>query len=361
LHHRLPPLNLDHLRLLSDGRGIIQHALYSVPNRKSGYTTDDNSRALVVVTERYRLSGDRELLRLAALYLSFLLYTQRADGRFRNYVGYDMTYLDQDGSQDCQGRAAWACGVAANSLLPESMRRAAQHMFARLYPHAQRLTSPRGRAGVIRGIYHLSEGTPDQELAGQVRMHADALRTGYRLESGPGWHWFEAVLTYANASLPEAMFLAYQMLGDPEYLRLGQESLDFLVGVVLSEGKLVPVGTDGWYTRGSRRALFDQQPEEAESLVRCLRSAWRCLGDQRYLDLAWQAIGWFLGQNLHHVPLYNPHSGACFDGLTPEGVNQNQGAESTLAYLASHLTLEEWRLQVPADRAWATGQKKAWS
>jgi len=347
----LPPLNLEHLGRLTDDRGIIQHAVYSVPNRKTGYCTDDNSRALVVAARRYTATGDNNMQRLAGIYLSFMLYAQRADGYFRNFIGYDMSYLDEGGSEDCLGRAAWACGVAMASDLPASMRHCARHMFDRAARHFQEVVSPRARASVLRGIYHMTGGKPHGELARQARAHAEALREFYRQESAPGWHWYQAYLTYANASLPEAMFLASSMLGEPAYARVAEESLDFLTEVLFPEGVLMPVGTNGWYSRDRERAVFDQQPEEAEALVRCAEAAWNHSGHPRYWELAQRALGWFLGENVHGVPMYDPTTGGCFDGITSEGVNQNQGAESTLAYLASHLTVEAWGNRIHTEIA----------
>lgn len=354
----LPPFSLEHVRLLTDGRGIIQHALFSIPNRKSGYTTDDNSRALVVVTRRYGLTRDPELVQLAALYLSFMLYTQRADGRFRNYVGYDSRYLDEEGSEDCQGRAAWALGLAASSALPESMRRSARHMFDKAAPNCYHLHSPRALAGVIRGIYQLTGGRATGDLREKVALAAQRLSAGYQAEAGRGWQWFEGSLTYANASLPEAMFLAYLMLGDERLRVAAEKTFGFLLSVVMPEGTLLPVGTDGWYRKGGERAAFDQQPEEAEAIVSCSRAGWVATGRADYRKLAGQALGWFLGENVHAVELYDPLTGACFDGLTPEGPNQNQGAESTLAYLSAHLTLEEWDPQPAVGERDETGLQR---
>lgn len=336
------PFSLEHLRQLTDDRGIIQHALFSIPNRKSGYTTDDNSRALIVVTRLYDHTGDRSLLRYVSTYLSFLLYVQRVDGRFRNFVGYNLGYLDTEGSDDCQGRACWASAVAAASTLPESMRHSARHMFDRLagnFPHSG---SPRYRAGVVRGLHILGNSHPSEEHRALLRSHADALQAAYRDVTAPGWRWFEESLTYGNAALPEALFRAYLVTGQAGYLQTARDSFDWLLEVLLSDGLLHPVGSDGWYPRGGARAAFDQQPEEAEAVVRCAEVAWEATGEQRYREAAEQAVHWFLGRNAHGLPVYDLSTGACCDGLTSEGVNRNQGAESTLAYLASCLTITHW-------------------
>lgn len=340
----LPGLKLDHLLRLTDCTGIIQHATYSLPDRRTGYTTDDNARALIVALRLYDQLGDPRALRLAEGYLSFLAYAQTEGGTFRNFMDYDRRFLEEEGSQDAMGRAVWAAGLAVAEAPTASFGLYARRILERALPSLPGLDAPRARAHAILGLCRYLEAQPDNRQAqGALRVLATSLVDLFRLQAVPGWRWFEGILTYSNAVLPMALLEAHAATGSKAYLKSALESLGFLTDAVIEQGVVRLVGNAGWYPRGGRKAAFDEQPEDAGLLVLACLAAQRATGRQEFSDLATAVFGWFLGQNALGQPLYDGDTGGCYDGLTPGGVNLNQGAESLLAYLLSYLAILESR------------------
>lgn len=353
----LPAPRLEHLRRLTDDTGLIQHALGPVPNRKLGYTTDDNARGLVVALMAWR-QGDLGARVLADTYLAFLAYAQEPDGTFHNFFSYDRRPLEEAFSEDCQGRALWALAAVtrawsgspaaqvAAQLLERGLGPLSQPRFprgqAQLILTAATLLDPAGGPGPSGPLPWLPEG-----VLGRVRSAltwaADRLVERYRAEKGQKWYWFEPVMTYDCALLPAALFWANRVTGVPVYGEVARESLEFFVDATVRGGVFWPVGNQGWYPRGGEPAAFDQQPLEAAALAMAAVAAERATGDAGWRDLALIAEGWFLGQNALGISLYDPHTGGCRDGLSPAGPNPNQGAESTLAFLMTRLLLEAER------------------
>ena len=335
-----PQPSLDHLRTLTDATGVIQHAIFSIPNRKTGYTTDDNARALMVVLRHHRFIEARTSLRPISTYLSFLHFAQRTDGKFHNFMNYEQSFLDDEGSEDCFGRAAAACAYTLISPVHENIKRTARDLLSRSQPWFDHLNSLRGRAHLMSALYFMAraEGTV-QHVQGTVRSICEFFLDSYHSESYPDWRWFEPILCYTNATLPATLFLAYDLLGEEEWLKVARESLDFLHEVTAPKGYLDLVGNDGWWVRGSQRARFDQQPVDAAAFVDCCLAAWHATGEDRYRQWAIMGLDWFLGRNVHGRPLYDASTGGCSDGLNAEGVNLNQGAESTIAFLDAYLAV----------------------
>lgn len=336
----LPELKLDHLVRMTDCTGVIQHAVYSLPDRATGYTTDDNARALIAALKVFEQTHQPVALELAERYLAFLVHAQNGRGRYRNFVDYTRRFLEEEGSEDCFGRTTWACGVVLSTVPDLPFARNARRLIESSWEELPRLDSPRARAFALIGLQRLCEG----EAAGlsahaHVLRLADSLVRQYRHYSQPGWRWFEDLLAYSNAVLPMALFLAYRATGRRSYLTVAVESLAFLTGVLFEDGVLRLVGNRGWYRRGGEKAAFDEQPEDAGLMVLAYLAAGQATGRNEYNRLAEDAFAWFLGRNAHGRALYDPRTGGCYDGLTPEGVNENQGAESLLAYLLAYLAL----------------------
>jgi hypothetical protein len=345
---RVRQLNLDHLRTLTDTTGAIQHAIFSIPNRKTGYTTDDNARALSLAARIFDVFGDRESLRLACCYLSFVHYAQRPDGKFRNFLSYDQAWLDDLGSDDCFGRALGSFGaVVGATALPENIRRSAWHMLLKSRRWLGQVHSPRAQAFAIVGLTACCEKPfeASRDMAVELRTLADRLEALLISQGTPDWPWFEPVLTYNNAYMPLALLCAYRVLGDERYLKAGTESLDFLLHGLVQNSVFSPVGTDGWWEKGGKKAEFDQQPVEAEGFIRACLEAFRATGRSHYADMARLAFDWFFGANVLGLPLFDPANGGCYDGLMPEGLNANQGTESTLSLLSSELCFVELGLE----------------
>ncbi len=332
---------MDYLRSFTDDTGIFQHAKYCIPKRNEGYTTDDNARALIACIRYHRLKNDPEMKGLANVYLAFLNHMQKPDGNFHNYLGYERRFLDVDGSDDCMGRTLWGCGCAVNSALPKDMRMVAKDVFDRGLPWVWKTVSLRACAFTILGLYQYFQAVPDNNLAVSAEKLADSLVQHYQDQVKEDWQWFEPHLTYDNARLPQALFTAHRMVGKQKYLDVAEESMDFLLKTQMVNGVFVPIGNDGWYKRGGKRALHDQQPLEASGMVEAAIDAFYATKEKDYLKVANVIFEWFLGRNMENAMLYNPETGGCFDGLCRNSVNLNQGGESSVSYLLARLKLEE--------------------
>ena len=327
---------------MTDETGMFQHTKYSTIVRKEGYTADDNARALIAALGYHLVYGDPAALRLANIYLTFLLHMQREDGRFHNLLGFDRRFRDDVSSEDCMGRALWASGYTMHTHAPEETRRVAKEIFDRGLPSAYGFTSPRAKAFTILGLHHYQKAFPeDHNIQDNIRNLARGLADQYREEADDDWRWFEPYLTYANPRLPQALFAAYESTKEPAYLQLAKSSLDFLVEVQVVGDMFVPIGTEGWFKKNGRRALYDQQPIEASCMVEAALLALKLTGDEGYRKTAQIAFEWYHGRNTRDVVVYNLDTGTCYDGITPKGLNLNQGAEATVSYYIAYLKLRE--------------------
>lgn len=270
-------------------------------------------------------------------YLAFLHYTQRADGRMRNFVSFARTFLDECGSQDCQGQALWAFGEA--SVYPkDTVAHLAAEMFRALLPHITVDLAPHSLAYALLGI--TAHAQYDRKYAQcAARPLADALHEHYLRARAHGWEWFLTILTYANARLPQALLLAGELLDDQALRETGLRTLDFLRRETFRDDRFSPVGCHGWYPRGKARAEFDQQPIDAGAMVEACLTAHRMTQHATYEDDALAAMEWFYGRNVHGLSLFDAESGGCHDGLQRDGVNANQGAESTIVHLLAQLAM----------------------
>jgi glycosyltransferase involved in cell wall biosynthesis len=341
----LPPLRLDHLERMTDDVGILQHAVFTVPNRHEGYTTDDNARALAATVFLEALGGLPAAVaaRLAPRYLAFLWHAfDPGTGRFRNVLGYDRRWHDAVGSEDCYGRALWALGLVLSRSADAGLRGAAGRLFEHALPAATACTSPRAWAMVALGAAEYLRRFGGDRLARTIVEEMTArLLQAYRTHRADAWRWFEDVVTYGNATLPHALLAAGTVLGRPEVVATGLEALDWLLDIQQAPGgHFVPIGSQGFYRRDGERARFDQQPLEAQTAVAACLAAFRATGDARWQRHAQRIFEWFLGRNDLGLPVYDPATGGCRDGLHPDRVNQNQGAESTLAFLLARLELQ---------------------
>jgi len=336
----LPELRLDHLRRLTDDTGIIQHATYSVPARRTGYCVDDNARALIVALHADRVQSSADARALVTTYLSYLHCSQEAGGGFRNYMSYERALDIAPPSDDCIGRAIWALGVATEIAQDEGCRLLARDMFVRALPHARAL-GPRGTAQCILGLARFVAVEPSTDMRAMLDGLTAKLRECYRAYATDDWHWFEPTLTYDNALLPLALFAAYGVTGDRATLRDARESLAFLEGVCFAGDRLQLVGNTGWHSKGGEKPCADEQAIDAAAFVLAFRCAYTVTHDRHYLRRMREAFAWFLGANRLGLPLYDFATGGCRDGMGLAHVNQNQGAESTICFLMSLLTMLE--------------------
>lgn len=349
---RLPTINLDHLHRMTDHTGLLQHAVFSVPNYREGYTSDDNARALIVAVllEQLGICAASETSKLASQYLAFLWHAfNPATGRFRNFLSYERQWQEAAGSEDSHGRGLWALGTVLGRCTDPGLRGVAGRLFESAVPAVVGFSSPRAWAFALLGMQEYLERFPGDRAALQTRdVLAQRLLDIYHSNHSPGWSWFEDVLAYSNARLPQALLMCGQRSSDAAMLAVGLEALAWFVSKQCCEtkGHFVPIGSQGFYRKGGEKARFDQQPIEAGATVSACLQAFRATDDDRWLKEAWSAFNWFLGDNDLQIVLYDSSTGGCRDGLHPDRANENQGAESSLSFL---MALLEMRLLEDAE------------
>jgi glycosyltransferase involved in cell wall biosynthesis len=354
--NQLPALNLEHLTRMTDDTGMFQHAIFTVPNRGEGYTSDDNARALTFTvwleqmeTEQPATTGavsSNLLTQASSLSLRYLSFIEHAfnpeKGKFRNFFGYDRRWNESEGSEDCHGRTVWALGTVLGRSANPGLRSAAGRLFEFSLPAVLGFRSPRACAYAVLGIQEYLDTYPGDRDAQQIRSAlAGRLLAMYQSVRRTDWKWFENILAYGNARLPQALLLAGSACADDRMVSAGLEALDWLTETQRCEirGHFVPIGSQGFYRQSGERARFDQQPLEAAGTISACLQAYRGTGDSRWRKEAWLAFNWFLGDNDLQLPLYDGVTGGCRDGLHPERANENQGAESTLSFLMALLEM----------------------
>jgi len=346
---QVPDLNLKHVNALTDDTGMLQHAIFTIPNRAEGYTTDDNARALIFTILLAQSSQDGSANAQSATtdfscrYLSFLEHAfDPAKGRFRNFLGYDRRWHDAEGSEDCHGRALWSLGTVLGRSPDRGLRYAAGRLLEFSLPAALEFSSPRAWAYTLLGIQQYLNSYPGDRDAQKVRsVLSRRLLEMYESIRRPDWKWFEDVVAYGNARLPQALLVVGSACSDDRMVSAGLDALDWLVKTQHCEinDHFVPIGSQGFYRQGGEKARFDQQPIEAAGAVSACLEAYRITGDNRWRDQAWSAFNWFLGDNDLQLPLHDSITGGCRDGLHPDRANENQGAESTLSFLMALLEM----------------------
>jgi glycosyltransferase involved in cell wall biosynthesis len=340
----LPDANLDHVGRLSDATGILQHASFSVPRYDDGYCLDDNARALLLVTiiEDAGTEDAKAIRALATRYLAFVNHAFNPDrGRFRNMMSYSRQWLDDCGSEDSHGRALWALGAVVGRSVEPGRQTLGGSLFHSALPAVEGFTSPRAWAYTLLGIdEYLRAFQGDRNVQAVRKTLSERLLDLYRTTSDLSWPWFEDRLTYCNARLSQALLISGKRMDHEEMLSVGLRSLEWLATLQSSDsGCFAPIGSNGFYVRGNEKAQFDQQPVEACVMVSACLDAHHVTGHARWAQRARHTFDWFLGDNALKEPLYDPSTGGCRDGLHPDRVNQNQGAESTLSFLIALLEM----------------------
>jgi glycosyltransferase involved in cell wall biosynthesis len=353
--NQLPVIKLDHLHRMTDQTGIVEHAVFSVPNYPEGYSTDDNARALIVAIlleelERDTASGS---LDLASRYLAFLwLAFDQTSRRFRNCLSYERQWQESEGSEDSHGRALWGLGTVLGRSKEDGLRGAAGRLFELALPATVNFKSPRACAFAMLGLQEYLESFPgDCAALNAADALANRLLNSYYTHRSTEWKWFENELSYSNARLPQALIRAGTHSANNTMVSAGLEALDWLATIQRCEknGHFVPIGSHGFFSKTTEKARFDQQPVEACAGVSAYLEAFRTTENYRWLEEAWTTFNWFLGDNDLQISLYDPTTGGCRDGLHPDRVNENQGAESTLSFLMA--SLEMHKLDEPRPSA----------
>jgi len=332
----LPRTHLGGLRRMTDSVGMLQHSVHAIPDRNHGYCVDDNARALLLV-HRLRRAGHRtpETESLAHLYSGFVHHAWNGDaGRFRNFMAYDRSWLEPVGSDDSVARAWWSVAVtAAEGDLP-ALRRWARELADRILPHMDGFSALRTHAFLMLGLASLVQADPGQGREAEILQNiAGGLAGNLCLRGEAGWCWFEDRLTYDNARLPEALIRSGLALSQPGLVQTGLEALDWLCRIQTGAGGVFrAIGASNFGSDFCVDHPFDQQPLEAAATVDACEAAFLATGDRRWMEEARRAFDWFLGANDLGIPIADPQTGDCYDGLTPRGPNLNQGAESVLSF-----------------------------
>lgn len=336
----LPPFLLTHIKRLTDHTGIIQHAKFGIPNLKEGYCLDDNARALLAVLMAYKQKKDPLALEFMPVYLSYIHYMQRKNGLFGNFLSFSRNFLDEIGSEDSFGRTIWALGYLLGNAPNDAYYQTGKLVFFDAAPNFEKLKSIRSIANTIIGIcYYLKSNPSDESMTERLRNLTHKLTRQYKDHRTNEWHWFESLLAYDNGILPLALLHATEILNEQEITDIATESMEFLTAVTMKDGYLSIIGNKDWYKRDGTRSVFAQQPIDALAMVLMFHQAFHLTKNKEYLNKLFIAFMWFLGENDLRMSLYDFETKGCCDGFENYGVNRNQGAESSLAYLISHLTV----------------------
>ena len=341
----VPEPDFRHLQIMTDGTGLIQHAVYAIPDPRHGYCTDDNARALTVATWQWDLRQDPLVRPLISRYLAFLVHAFNEEHRrFRNFMSYSREWLEGVGSEDSHARAIQACGITVDLARYDSMLGLAVRLFNDALPVVEDFSSPRAWASTIVGLdSYLRRFPQDATSRRMLELLADRLLGQFRGVGNDDWPWLEDELTWGNASVPHGLLLAGARLQSVEMIETAVKCLRWLLKIQTAEaGHLSVIGNQGWYARDGKRAAFDQQPIEVMNLAEACNGAYRLTRDRSWLTEIRRCLEWFLGHNDLGLPLHDFSTGGCRDGLhAAAGVNANQGAESTLAWLTTLLIVHQ--------------------
>jgi glycosyltransferase involved in cell wall biosynthesis len=347
IQYNLPEINLNHIKQMTTDTGIIQFSKINQPDLCTGYTLDDNARALVAICMHYILTHDNKSIWYINRYLAFIKLCLQPDGRFLNYVDIEDKFTDQNKSvnlDDSNGRALWALGylISEKRFLPAKITSEAIEIFRKAIPDAEIIHSTRAMAFAIKGFYFYNMGINSSDNLNHVKTLANRLVQMYKHESTEKWQWFEGYLTYANSILPEAMLYAWQLTGQTIYKEIALSSFKFLLGKIFNDNGIEVISNKNWLQKGQEPARFGEQPIDVAYTIMTLSKFYDEFEDEEYLIKMKTAFNWFLGDNRLHQIIYNPCTGGCYDGLEETHVNLNQGAESSISYLMARLTVEKY-------------------
>jgi hypothetical protein len=347
LRYNDPPVNLNHLKLMTTSTGIIQFSKINQPSISSGFTLDDNARALIAMGMYFKMTGEEKCLHYMNKYLSFIRFCLQPSGDFLNYVDKDNAFTAQNYStnlDDSNGRAVWALGylVSLYDILPEEIITEGMSILQKAAPRFKTIYSTRAMAFAIKGLYYYNSQVKSFENLKLVKIMADRLVQMYRHESDENWRWFESYLTYANSILPEALLYAGLMTGETVYIDIAVSSFDFLLSQTFNENGIEVISNKNWLQKGQEPGRYGEQPIDVAYTIMTLSKFYDVFMIEEYRRKMETAFNWFLGNNRLHQIVYNPCTGGCYDGLEETHVNLNQGAESTVSYLMARLTVDKY-------------------
>jgi len=343
-----PAINLDHIKQMTTSKGIIQFSKINQPDINSGYTLDDNARALVAIGMYFKQTGNDESIDEIRKYLGFIRYCQQPKGDFKNYVDKKGHFTEQNNEvnlDDANGRAIWALGyiISLTGLLPGEIITQAETILKKAMNHMAKVNSTRAMAFAIKGLYYYQRSIKSPENLLLITSLANRLVQMYKHESGKGWEWYESYLTYGNSILPEAMLYAWMLTEDKTYKEIAITSFDFLLSQTFNENGIEVISNKNWFIKGMKPGDFGEQPIDVAYTIMALSKFYNEFRVEEYHQKMETAFNWFLGSNRLHQIIYNPLTGGCYDGLEENNVNLNQGAESTVSYLMARLTMEVYK------------------
>jgi glycosyltransferase involved in cell wall biosynthesis len=349
LKYNVPPINRDHIKRMTSNFGMIQFAKVNQPDICTGYTLDDNARALVAICQHIEMTGDTEDLKYIAIYYNFIKFCLQPKGNFLNYVDEGKEFTEQNSTtnlEDSNGRAIWALGylISIGSLLPEALENDANLTLKKALLNTRQIHSSRAMAFIIKGIYYSNCKFKTIDNVMLIKELANRLVQMYRHEATAKWCWFESYLTYGNSILPEAMLCAYLATGVGVYKEIAKSSFDFLLSLTFTKERIKVISNKGWLKKQehpAKKVIGGEQPIDVAYTILALSKFYTVFKDENYFNKMTIAFNWFLGNNHLHQIIYNPCTGGCYDGLEEKNVNLNQGAESTVSYLMARLAYEK--------------------
>jgi glycosyltransferase involved in cell wall biosynthesis len=346
--YNLPPICLNHLKKMTIDRGMIQFSKFNQPDIDSGFTLDDNARALITMCMHYRITCDEKDLLYINKYFDFIKHCLQSDGVFLNYVDKNNNFTEQNSEvnlDDANGRALWALGymISVDGLLPGPIVYEANEIFKKALLHIEKVHSTRAMAFAIKGLFYMNSVIKSPRSIDLIPIFANRLVQMYRHESKDEWHWFEGYLTYANSILPESMLYAWLLTKEQVYKEIAVSSFHFLLSKIFNENGIEVISNNGWLHKGIEAEHFGEQPIDVAYTIMTLSRFYDVFRDDEYRIKMEIAFNWFLGNNRLHQIIYNPCTAGCNDGLEENNVNLNQGAESTLSYLMARLTVEKYK------------------
>lgn len=358
LRYTIPAVNLDHVKKLTTNFGIIQFSKINQPDIDSGYTLDDNARAMIAMCQHFELTKQEEDIKYISIYLNFINHCLQPEGYFLNYVNEQRVFTEQNKStnlEDAKGRAIWALGylISINELLPKSLTERAESIMENALMHIHKIHSTRAMAFVIKGLYYLNIKNKSFQNESIVKEFANRLTQMYKHEADKEWLWYESYLTYANSILPEAMLCAWLVTTEKKYKDIAKLSFDFLLSKTFRANKIKVVSNKSWLHKEQRSvevSIGGEQPIDVAYTILALSKFYDVFKSEEYIQKIKSAFNWFLGANHLHQIIYNPCTGGCYDGLEEDHVNLNQGAESTLSYLMARLTIEKKIQRQPKNK-----------
>lgn len=348
IQYNYPPVDLSHLKRMTTDVGIIQFSKINQPDIGSGYTLDDNARALVAMCMYFESTNDPDCLNDIRKYLGFIKFCKQPEGDFLNYVDKERNFTAQNQAvnlDDANGRAVWALGyvLSLKKILPAEIITETEILFRQSLYRMENVSSTRSMAFAIKGIYYAQNVRMCPENLVLLKIFADRMVQMYKHESNEKWQWFESYLTYANSILPEAMLYAWLMTKENLYKDVAVTSFNFLLSHTFNENGIEVISNKSWLQKGQEAGHFGEQPIDVAYTVMTLSKFYDVLTDDDYRLKMKTAFDWFLGNNRLHQIIYNPCTGGCYDGLEETHVNLNQGAESTISYLMARLTMKKYQ------------------